>query len=835
MSILPVFDYRSRIIDSLERGKSLIVKAPTGSGKSTQVPQFLLDAGVFEGRILILQPRRLAARMLAARVAEERGVEVGAEIGFQTRFETLFSDATRACFITEGILPRMLLSNRELAGVSVIIFDEFHERNLATDIGLALAAHLRRTRRPDLRLIVMSATIDTTPVAQYLGDADVIDCPGRAHPIDIRYVSAPKAAPPWDTAADAVRSLVAGGEEGDILVFMPGAYEIRRSMRAIDQTVRGEPISIVPLYGDLPPNRQRQVMEKVSRRKIIVSTNIAETSLTIPGVRHVVDSGLARVNRYDPARGFNTLFVEPISRDCADQRAGRAGREAPGVCIRLWSMPQHAGRGMRTAPEVARVDLTETLLQLRLLGYDATDDFPWFEAPDPSALQSAHALLRLLGALTPGGDLTETGKVLCRFPMHPRLARLLLEAGKRGAVRPATFTAALLSERPAISGKPEYPDSACRREIASDLYGHYCLLEKVRMSGFDPAICTRFAVNASAAQAIFRTQALFLHYCRRSGMSTRDADNAPEALARSLLTAFPDHLAVRLDKGTLFCALREGRRGELAKESLARTARLLAATDIREIKTPKAGLKTILTLATEIKEEWLHEDFPHAWTTLSSLEWNPAAGAVEQQTRILCLGVPLSRKTGAEVDTRHAAALLADAVISKGLKLHSWDQGVEAWIRRVQWVARLFPGRRLPCFTDDDRRSAVRRLCEGESRYERVKDKPVIPVLRGLFDRAQLDFIDAMAPQAIVLPSGRKMALSYEPGSAPRGRARIQDLYNLRATPKIAEGKAAILIEILAPNNRPVQITDDLGRFWDVHYPGIKKALSRRYPKHEWR
>ncbi len=834
MSSLPILDYRTRIIDALKSGKSLIVKAPTGSGKSTQVPQFLLDAGMCEGRILVLQPRRLAARMLAARVAEERGGELGAEIGFQTRFETLVSDATRACFITEGILPRLCLSNRELAGVSAIIFDEFHERNLATDIGLALAAHLRRTRRPDLRLIVMSATIDTAPISEYLGDADVIDCPGRMHPIDIRYTPVPKTTPCWDAAAEAVRLLIAAGAQGDILVFMPGAYEIRRSLKAIDQAVHGEPMRILSLYGDLPPAQQREVMEKLPRRKIIVATNIAETSLTIPGVRHVVDSGLARISRYDGARGFTTLFVEPISHDCADQRAGRAAREAPGICIRLWSLSQHAGRGIRTAPEIARVDLAETLLQLRMLGYDAMDDFPWFEAPDPAALQSARELLGLLGALTPGGDLTETGKELCRFPMHPRLARLIIEAGKRGAARLAAFTAALLSERPAISGKPEYPEPACRGEIASDLYGQYCLLEKVRMGGFDPAICTRFMVNASAARAIFRTQTLFLQYCRRFGMSTHDTEAAPQALARSLLQAFPDHFAVRKDKGTLFCMLRNGRRGELAKESLARTARLIVATDIREIKTPKAELKTVLTLATEIREEWLHEDFPHVWTTQSSLEWNPAAQAIENRTRNLCLGVTLSEETGADFDAGQAAALLADTIIAKGLKLNTWDQGVEEWIRRVQWVAHLFPERNLPCFNADDRRSAVHRLCQGETRYDRVSNRPVLPLLRGFLDHEQHRFIDAMAPQSILLPAGRKMGLLYMPGSPPRGRAKIQDLFDLRATPKVAAGKAAVLIEILAPNNRPVQITEDLGRFWDVHYPELKKTLSRRYPKHKW-
>ena len=835
MSTLPILDYRTQIIDSLKSGKHLVVTAPTGSGKSTQIPQMLLDFGLCPGRILILQPRRLAARMLAGRVAEERGVELGGEIGFQTRFETLVSDATRACFITEGILPRMLLSNRDLTGISVIVFDEFHERNLATDVGLAVAVDLAKKRRPDLRLIVMSATIDATPVAEFLGNAAIIDCPGRMHPIDIRYTSVPKTAQPWDLAADAVRTLIAGGAEGDLLVFMPGAYEIRRSIQAIEQAVRGEPTIVVPLYGDLPAIKQRLVMEKLPRRKIIVSTNIAETSLTIPGVRHVVDSGLSRVNRYDPARGFNTLFIEPISRDSADQRAGRAGREAPGICVRLWSAAQHAGRAAASAPEIARVDLAETLLQLRTLGYDDIKKVPWFEAPNPAALQAAHELLSLLGALTSEGDLTDLGKNLCQFPMHPRLARLLLEAGKRGAVQLATFTAALLSERSAISGKPEYPDAAYCQEMISDMFGQYCLLEKARENGFDPALCARYAINASAAQAIFRTQALFIEYCRRFDMHTRDSDDAPASLCRSLLAAYPDHLCARRDQGTLVCALRDNRRGELSKDSLVCKTKLFVAADIREIKTPKSELKTILSLAAEISEQWLRDAFPFAWKSQSRIEWNPVTKAVESRTQNVCLGVVISESVNPDVDAAKASALLAEIILSKGMEISTWDQNVTEWTNRVRWVSGLFPEQQLPAFSDDDRRAIIRNLCEGERHYERVRLKPVLPLLQGMLTSRQREFVEKMAPTSLTLPSGRKMKLFYEPGSPPRGRARIQELFGLRETPKVAAGRASALIEILAPNSRPVQITDDLKGFWAIHYPEMKKALSRRYPKHEWR
>jgi ATP-dependent helicase HrpB len=831
--MLSVLEHRLEIINAVKRDKCLIIRAPTGSGKSTQVPQVLLDSGLFSGRILVLQPRRLAARMLAMRVAQERNSEVGNEIGFQTRFETMMSRETRVCFITEGILPRMMLTDKGLDGVSAVIFDEFHERSLSTDIGLAL---IRDLRRPGLALIVMSATIDTAPLAEYLGGAVVIESSGRTFPIDIRYASSPAKTPVWDSAAGAARALIATGAQGDIVVFMPGVYEIRRTVEAVSAAIRSEPVTVLPLYGDLPADRQRSVMEpSAAKRKIVVATNIAETSLTIPGVRHVIDSGVARVNRYDPGRGFNTLYTEPISIDSADQRAGRAGREAAGICIRLWSESSQSGRARSLTPEVLRVDLAETLLSLRLLGYLRPQEFPWFERPGEVALNAAHELLVLLGACDAGGHLTDAGKEMSMFPMHPRLARLLCEAGKRKAVRLATFTAALLSERSFLAGKPEYPEQALVHEISSDFYGQYCLLEKISASGFDPAVCMRYSVNAGAARNVLRTQALFMQHCRRFGMHTHDASTAPFGLAESLLLAYPDHLGIRKDKGTLICTLRNGRHGELAKDSLARSEDLVIAADIRETKDRHHDLKTVLSLATGIRREWIERHFSEACRTESIMEWNPANLAVENRVRTLCLEVVLEEKSTADIDIAAASGMLAETILEKSLTLSGWDQAANEWIGRVAWVAEKFPDQGLPRFTDEDRKLVVHSLCEGEFRYARVKDKPVLPFLHELVSAQQLRFVDAMAPQAMVLPSGRRLRIAYVPGAQPRGRARIQDLYGMNSTPRVAQNRVPVLIEVLAPNNRPVQITDDLSRFWKVHYPDIRKTLSRRYPRHEWR
>jgi len=833
-SALPINELKNDLLAAYHSGNRLIVRAPTGSGKSTQIPQFILDHSTAEGMLLILQPRRIAARMLATRVAYERSGATGQEIGFQTRFESALSDTTRALFITEGILTRMFLGNPSLTGVSAIIFDEFHERNLSSDIGLALAVGLQDRSRPDLKIIVMSATVDIEPLQRYLHNATVITSGGRLFPIDMRYLSSRQTIPVWERAAQAVKCLISEGHEGDILVFMPGIYEIRRTIECIENMVRTEPIHVLPLYGDLPAQRQNEVMEPTSRRKVIVTTNIAETSLTISGVRHVIDSGLARVNRFDPARGFNTLFTEAISRDSADQRAGRAGREAPGICIRLWSAAQQSELPMRTTPEILRVDLAETVLTIRQYSGTSVAQFSWFEAPVAAALQQANETLVLLGAIDQAGTLTPLAYELSQFPMHPRLARLLIEAGKRNCVHLACFSAALLSERSALAGKPDYPQEAYNQDIASDFYGQYCLLEKIMASGFNETLCNRYAVNPSAAKNIIRTREFFLEHCRKLGMPLHDGNDAPLELGRCILLAYPDHLSVRKDKGTLICKLRDGRHAVLNDRSLARTAPLIVATDINEKKDARHTITTTLSLATEIKEEWLLEHFESTWLTESAFEWNPVIMAIEERKRTSCLGVVLHESSQTTV-TEAASTLLAETIIAKKLQLPKWDQHVDDFMHRVQWVAAQFPEQHLPAFTDDDRTLIIHELCSGETHFSKAAAKPVLPCAVALLDSQQYHFVEQMAPQSVALPSGKKLRLIYGLQGNPRIRARIQELYGVQTTPHVAAGRIPVLIEVLAPNNRSVQITNDIANFWKVQYPELKKTLSRRYPRHEWR
>ncbi len=833
-STLPILDIRDRIVAALYAGRTLILRAPTGSGKSTQTPQIVLDSVRCEGQILVLQPRRLAARMLAARVAAERKVELGDEVGFQTRFERFVSKNTRIRFITEGILPRLLMRDRALTGIGAVIFDEFHERSLTTDIGLGLIRRLQQTR-PNLFLIVMSATLETGPLQTYLPDAECIEAAGSLHPVDIRYRSGARAVPIWEHAAHAARELVAEGAGGDILTFMPGAFEIRRTIASLQSTL-SERVRLLPLYGELPAQKQREVMTPdPARRTIIVATNIAETSLTIPGVRHVIDSGLARMQRHDPARGFNTLFIEPISEHAARQRAGRAGREGPGICVRLWSAAEQSARPLRTPPEIHRVDLAEAALLLHMLGFQQLSVFPWFEPPDDLPLQTAESLLVELGAIAENSrDLTQRGALMSAFPMHPRLAALVIESSRRGAPRLGTLAAAALSERLPAYGKSMQPRGKSREQASSDFIELSFLIDQARQTGFDPARCSRLNINISAAKQVLRTQALFLQICRGTGLPVHQGDERPDGFARAMLAAYPDHCARRRDRGTLICDLRDGRRGELDKNSCARGADLLIAASIRETRT-KQGVRAILSLATEIREEWLEELFPDRVRREQEHVWNSAKRIVERKLRCWRLGVLMSEENSGDIDPAAAGEILANAIIQSSLPLKGWNAAANEWIKRTQWLGEQFPQMNLPRFTPEDRTLIIHTLCSGRSRYDQVHNKPVLPLIQEMLSWEQRRFVEAHAPTSLALPSGRKMRILYEPGQPPRGRARIQDLYDLTQTPRVAEGKYPVLLEILAPNMRAVQVTDNLARFWDVHYPEIKQQLARRYPKHEWR
>ena len=460
-SDLPIFEIERPLLETLRTHKRLVLSAPTGSGKSTQVPQMLLDGGLLRnGQVTILQPRRLPTRMLASWVARARNVKLGSEVGYQMRFDSVASNETRICYMTEGVLLRRMLADPELHGISAIIFDEFHERHLYADITLARALEIQQGSRPDLIIVVMSATLDIAAVEHYLQPCAKLSSQGRVHTVSIEYLSTPVAETPvWSLAVKELRRVLPKHPEGDVLIFMPGTYEIARTVREASETL-GSEFAVFPLHGELTPKDQDAAVARYDRRKIVVATNVAETSLTIDGVRLVIDSGLARIPRYDPYRGINTLLIEKISRAAADQRAGRAGRTAPGYCLRLWTAHEQRARAAHEIPEVKRLDLTEVVLTLKASGVSDVRKFHWLERPDPHGVERAETLLTDLGAVDPkSGAITTTGRRMLQFTLHPRYARMLLAAQEYGCVRAVALIAALTQGRDLLRRDKQQQDA----------------------------------------------------------------------------------------------------------------------------------------------------------------------------------------------------------------------------------------------------------------------------------------------------------------------------------------------------------------------------------------
>ncbi len=840
---LPIYELESEIVRAFEKQPRLILQAPTGSGKSTQVPQILLDHEMLgRGQVVILQPRRLAARLLAARVAQERKVSLGDEVGFQIRFENVVSARTRIRFVTEGILLRQLIQDPELRGVSVILFDEFHERHLYGDITLARALRLQEKSRPDLKIGVMSATLDTGALQKFLEPCALLTSSGRQHPVTIEYLDKPVRADDyaiWDLAADELARL-ASSTEGDALIFMPGKYEIMRTLSAVRASRVSNHFVPLPLYGELAPAEQDAALARYDKRKAIIATNVAETSLTIEGVQVVIDSGLARIARFDPRRGINTLLIEKISRASADQRAGRAGRTAPGRCLRLWTEREHAERAPQELPEVKRLDLAEVVLTLKASGIDDIAQFRWLEPPEPRALSRAEQLLEDLGALSPNERLiTPLGRRMLAFPVHPRYARMLLAAQEHRCVRAIALIAAVTQGRNLLrraEGKQAREDreDLLGADDDSDLFILVRAFRFAEKNNFDPRRCSRLSVNAMAAREAAQLWEQFIGIARDEGLAIEAREAEPGAIQRCVLAGFPDQVAMRLDQGTLRCALVHGRRGVLARESVVHRAPLIVASEIREIESSDKERQVLLTLATRIEEEWLRELFPEAFQEKIEVAFDSAARRVigKRQTTFHDL---VLHSEAADVPPNESSALLAREVLGGNLALKNWDNSVEQWIVRANCVADWFPELALPKIGEAEKLLMIEEVCRGAVSYKEIKERAVQPAVKSWLTAPQQQKVEQLAPERIVLPNGRKAKITYSTSAPPTVAARIQDLYGVERNLTIGGGRVPLVIQVLAPNNRPIQITSDLAGFWKDGYPKIKKELQRKYPKHEWR
>lgn len=899
---LPVWQLHSEILGSLRHGSQLVLVAATGSGKTTQVPQMLLEGGIAGNRrIVILQPRRVAARSVAHRVAWERGGRVGQEVGFQVRFEDHIAPETRIAFVTEGILLRWLQEDPQLGDVGVLIFDEFHERNLLSDVALALARRLQQTTRPDLKLLVMSATLEAEPVARYLSEAPpapVLVSEGRTFPVDVRWAEYGDRRPAPEQAADAVERLVNGGAEGDILVFMPGMGEINSTIHALRAARLAEPCVFLPLHGDLPAEDQDRAFESFSHRKIVVATNVAETSITIDGIRHVVDSGLARVARYDAERGLQTLAIEPISRASADQRAGRAGRTAPGTCWRLWTESAHLDRPARNTPEIQRADLAEVVLLLHSLGIRRAVEFAWLDRPDPVAVERAERLLVILGALTKpeeegqkkegnpedtsaphlpsavrgpaSSDLTAIGRQMLRLPMHPRYARMLVEASRRQCVPAAALCAALTSGRDLLVrlGRDDSHVKEARELFEasreSDFHTLLRAFQFARNARFDVQQCRRYGIHAQTARQVDDTYRQLLAMAERQGLirspdtsatsetspnpsspETVSADSAnptaTDPLPFCLAAGFIDQLAVRKDGGTLDCRMGGGRTGALVRESMV-DAPLLVAGNVREVDG-RHGRTTLLALATAVRPEWLRELYPQHLSQRQTCEVDRLHKRVAALRETLFLDLVIERVHAKEIDPVAAGQALADAFASGWFDLPKLDHRVRQFIARVNLLSRIVPELELPRFDGPVLRSVLARAFQDLTLVKEAQAADLLEAFHTHLEPAQAAFVEELLPVTLSCPGLPQLKLVYpEPSDdddpedlrGPEVQIKLTDCFALKEHPRLAEGRLPVSLILLAPDQKRLGITTNFPLWRQKTYPGFRAQLRTKHPGFVW-
>ena len=852
---LPIWQIAESITGALRRGNRLVLVAPTGSGKSTQVPQMVLEEfGAEVGKIVVLQPRRVAARTLAARVAYERKGKIGEEVGYQIRFEDQTGLGTRISFVTEGILLRWLQDDRNLRGIGMVLFDEFHERNLFSDVALGLVKHLQEGQRPDLKAVVMSATLEAEPVAKYLGDCPVLVSEGQMHPVETIFLDRPDSRGFPEQAAEAVREIITSGEQGDILVFMPGMGEINATL-GLCRTLRlPESIAAIPLHGELPPEQQDVAFAPNPLRKVIVSTNVAETSVTIDGVRHVVDSGLARVARYDAERGIGTLHLEEISRASAEQRKGRAGRTAPGTCMRLWTESNHLNRAERNTPEIQRADLAEVVLLLHSLGIRKAAEFDWLDHPDPAAIERAERLLRALGAIGEASeegrsDLTPVGRRMLRLPMHPRYSRMLIEAARQGCVAEAALCAALVSGRDLLVrlGREDQHIARAREQFEENEHSDFfVLMEAYRFAqenGFEVERCRRHGIHAITARQVALTWEQILQIAEKARLFERGnkSQASPEALQKCILTGFADQLCVRKDQGSLECVLTEGRSGTLMRESVVQKAPMFVATTIREV-TGKRGDLVLLGLATAVQLEWVKELFPEHLNATVEHQYDRTHKRVAAVRTVRYLDLVLARENVKEIDPFAAGEALAEAFLERLFELPLFTHELKQFMQRVNLVAKAMPELEFPKFDHEALRARLGEAFKGMTLAKEAQQAQLKKAITGHLAPEQQGWLEELTPLAVALTEEKKLKLLYQEqdfasGAAvnsPEMQVKLHECFGLKEHPVICEGKVAVKLWLCAPDGKRLQATMDWPEFRAKEYPKLKPALQKKYPGFTW-
>jgi ATP-dependent helicase HrpB len=823
--VLPIHDVLPRLREALRSRPRAVLQAPPGAGKTTVVPLALVDEPWAAGqKIVMLEPRRLAARAAARRMAATRGDPVGGLVGFRVRGESAVGARTRVEVVTEGVLTRMLTRDPTLEGVAAVIFDEFHERSLVADTGLALALHTANLVRPDLRVLVMSATLDGAAVAALLGDAPVITAHGRAFPVDVRWVPPRAGVRPVDAVAAAVHKAL-DETDGDVLVFLPGAGEIRRVGDAL-----GMPsgVRVIPLHGSLPAADQDAAIAPapVGTRKVVLSTSVAETSLTIEGVRAVVDSGLARVPRFDPRSGMTRLETVRVSQDSAEQRRGRAGRTAPGVCYRLWTEQEHAALLARRTPEMLAADLAPLALDLALAGVQDAGDLAWLDPPPAASLAQARELLRELDVLDAAGAVTAHGRAAARFGLHPRLAHLVVRAGERGAARLGAELAALLADRDVLRDTDD-PDiqlrlAALRRDADADPGRvdrgrvHRAREDARRIVGSVQA--TRSARDDPGARDA-RTRDTGAH-----DAATRDAD-----VGELVALAFPDRVALARGGGRF--RLRNGRGA-----TVPATSPLAAAPALAIAETDGARDDARVFIAAALDRAAIPVLCARQLTETKTSAFDTTAGTVLTRERRALGALILEERVTRSTDDDEIVAAFADRVRAVGIAAVPLGDAGESVRQRMTFARMIDPA--WPDVSDAALLNALDAwfvpAAHGARTWKALDSRDFGAAIRALAGHPLAASLDRVAPTHITVATGSRVPVDYSDPTAPAISVRLQELFGTGENPTVGLGRVRVTVRLLSPAGRPLQVTRDLGGFWSGSYAEVRKEMRGRYPRHEW-
>ena len=843
---LPIWKIHSDILRALDHGNRLVLVAPTGSGKTTQVPQMLLQAGTArDKKIVVLQPRRVAARSVATRVAWERHSQLGGEVGYQIRFDDRTSPATRICFVTEGILLRWLQDDPTLANVGAVVFDEFHERNLLSDVALALIKNLQGSARPDLVMLVMSATLDAEPVAAYLQPCPILVSEGQSFPVEVGYLPLPDARPITAQAAAAVERILRQQTPGDILVFMPGRGEINGTLDALRSLPTQERLACIPLHGELEPHEQDRAFSPNALRKVIVATNVAETSITIDGIRHVVDCGLARIARYDPERGIGTLALEPISRASADQRRGRAGRTAPGTCHRLWTVISQQSRDERNTPEIQRSDLAEVVLLLHSLGIRHAATFDWLDKPDLPAVTRAERLLTTLGALHQE-VLTDIGRHMLRLPMHPRYSRMLLEASQRGCIPEAALCAALVSGRDLLArlDRDDAATAAARETFAASGDSDFITLMRAydfaQACDFSFERCRSYGINAQVARQVEHTYQQILQAARQQGLSDRTPNTTSpaqhaEALPRCLLAGFVDQLAKRRAPGQLNCDLTEQRQGQLVRESVVQDAAFFVAANLREAPSRGASPLTLLSLATAVQPAWIAEMYPQHLHSTVEHHFDAQNKRVAAMKLLRYHDLVIEQKAQQrDLDPLASGRCLAEAYRSGSFELPLLDHRIKQFIARVNLIHATLPELEFAPIDDAAITACLARAFTGLSLVKEAQAAPLVAAFHQHLEPGQVPWLDELLPLSIPWPGPRSQKISYL-NDTPEAQVSLRDCFDLKAHPSLCEGRLPLLLSLATPDGKRLATTADWPAFLAREWPKHRQTIAKKFPSQLWR